>query len=166
MEQQPSSVFILLETLFRAFDKVAAKRHVYKVETIGDCYVAVTGLPDPRKDHAIIKCRFAQTCMLKLQRLTKKLEEVLGPDTSALSMRFGLYSGPVTAGVLRGERGRSHLFGDTVNTAARIESSGRAGRIHLSQECAELLVVVGKSHWVEKRSDLFNANGKGELQIY
>ncbi|KAL3922056.1 MAG: hypothetical protein SGILL_002410 [Bacillariaceae sp.] len=164
--REPSSVFILLETLFRAFDKVAAKRNVYKVETIGDCYVAVTGLPDPRKDHAVVMCRFAQTCMLKMQELTKKLEEFLGPDTSALSMRFGLHSGPVTAGVLRGERGRFQLFGDTVNTAARIESSGKPGRIHLSQDCAELLIAAGKSHWVEKRSDLIQAKGKGELQTY
>jgi hypothetical protein len=68
--------------------------------------------------------------------------------------------------VLRGERGRFQLFGDTVNTAARIESTGESGRIHLSQECADLLVASGKSHWVEKRSDLVHAKGKGELQTY
>jgi class 3 adenylate cyclase len=67
---------------------------VYKVETIGDCYVAVSGLPEPRKDHAVVMARFAQSCMLKQQELTKKLEEILGPDTSTLSMRFGLHSGP------------------------------------------------------------------------
>jgi class 3 adenylate cyclase len=89
--------------------------------------------------------------MLKMQELTKKLEEVLGTDTSALSMRFGLHSGPVTAGVLRGERGRFQLFGDTVNTAARIESSGKPGRIHLSQDCADFLVASGKSHWVSRQ---------------
>ncbi|KAG7373590.1 adenylate/guanylate cyclase [Nitzschia inconspicua] len=108
--REPSSVFVLLETLFRAFDKIAVKRNVFKVETIGDCYVAVTGLPEPRADHAQAMARFAQSCLFKMQMLTKKLEEVLGPDTSTLSMRFGLHSGPVTAGVLRGEKARFQIL--------------------------------------------------------
>lgn len=73
---------------------------------MGDCYVAVTGLPEPRKDHAIAMCRFARDCMFKFRGLTKKLEVTLGPDTSELDMRMGINSGPVTAGVLRGDRSR------------------------------------------------------------
>ena len=72
--------------------------------------------PDPQADHAVRMTKFARECMRKVTDLTHKLETSLGPDTGDLSMRFGLHSGPVTAGVLRGEKSRFQLFGDTVNT--------------------------------------------------
>lgn len=75
--------------------------------SLGDSYVAVTGLPDPQEDHAIIMARFARDCRAKMKQVTRKLEMSLGPDTGELNMRFGLHSGPVTAGVLR-VRGRNY----------------------------------------------------------
>ena len=118
--REPEQVFVLLETLYHAFDASAEKRGVYKVETIGDMYVAVCGLPDPRKDHAVVMARFANDCLKKMYSVLGKLEGHLGPGTGDLSMRFGLHSGPVTAGVLRGTKSRFQLFGDTVNTGTRI----------------------------------------------
>ena len=88
------------------------------------------------------------------------------PDTGELSMRFGIHSGPVTAGVLRGEKSRFQLFGDTVNTASRIESSGEKNMIHLSAETAALLLEAGKADWVQPRETLVTAKGKGEMQTY
>lgn len=84
-----------------------------QVETIGDSYVAVTGLPEPQPEHAVIMTRFARDCKVKMNEVTRKLEMTLGPGTQELQMRFGLHSGPVTAGVLRGEKSRFQLFGDT-----------------------------------------------------
>jgi len=83
------------------------------VETVGDSYVAVTGLPDPQDDHALKMCKFARDCRNRMNIVVRQLELTLGPETSELSMRFGLHSGPVTAGVLRGEKSRFQLFGDT-----------------------------------------------------
>jgi class 3 adenylate cyclase len=147
--REPFQVFSFLESLYGAFDQLAAKHNIYKVETVGgackfgvmirhlfsldfspDCYVAVSGLPDPRKvgglqvwkqppllitchaqDHAVAITRFAFQCVKCCVSLTKRLEVLLGPDTGDLRIRAGLHSGEVTAGVLRGSRSRFQLFG-------------------------------------------------------
>lgn len=133
----PAEVFQLLETLYGSFDEIAQRRRVFKVrfghitfcsnclseyltsllnckvETVGDCYVAVSGVPEPEKNHAVVMSRFARDCMYRMRFLTRKLEVTLGPDTGDLCLRAGLHSGPVTAGVLRGERSRFQLFGGT-----------------------------------------------------
>jgi class 3 adenylate cyclase len=165
-EREPTQVFILLETIYCAFDSIAKLNGVFKVETIGDCYVAVTGLPDPQEDHAVIMASFARSCIKKMQKLTKKLEATLGPGTADLAIRIGLHSGPVTAGVLRGDKSRFQLFGDTVNTASRMESNGERDRIHVSEETAMLLVAAGKKHWIKPREDVIVAKGKGNLHTY
>lgn len=77
-----------------------------------------------------------------------------------LSLRIGLHSGPVTAGVLRGQRSRFQLFGDTVNTAAKMESNSKPGYIQISQDTAELLAVSKKSSWFSPREDRVVAKGK------
>ena len=115
--------------------------------------------------------------------------------TADLRLRCGLHSGPVTAGVLRGDRARFQLFGDTVNTgkqwgedvkrentlmlggvltsfvcglsvASRMESTGVLGKIQVSQRTADLLVAAGKPHWVKPREDTVLAKGKGVLQTF
>ena len=136
------------------------------VETIGDCYVAVSGLPLPRKDHAVVMSKFSSDCLHKMKALVQQLETTLGPDTSDLNLRVGLHSGPVTAGVLRGDKGRFQLFGDTMNTASRLESTGLAGRIHVSRDTAEILVAAGKEKWITQREDEVFAKGKGKLQTF
>jgi class 3 adenylate cyclase len=86
------------------------------VETIGDCYVAVCGLPEPNKNHAVKMAKFGSVCVDEMTVITRKLELALGPGTADLSLRLGLHSGPTIAGVLRGEKARFQLFGDTVGS--------------------------------------------------
>ena len=164
--REPTQVFVLLESLYKAFDAIASRRRVFKVETVGDCYVAVTGLPEYRKDHAVVMARFARDIMSKMDKLAKVLELSLGPGTGELKLRIGMHSGPVTGGVLRGERSRFQLFGDTMNTTARIESTGERGCIHLSEETATLLKQAGKQSWLKRRDQRITAKGKGSMQTY
>ena len=116
--REPTQVFTLLENIYHSFDEIAKRRRIFKVETVGDCYVAVSGLPEPRKDHAVAMARFSKDILQKFREMVKAMVVELGPDTEDLCLRIGLHSGPVTAGVLRGERARFQLFGDTMNTTA------------------------------------------------
>jgi class 3 adenylate cyclase len=100
-----------------------------------------------------------------MEQLTHKLEMTLGPGTSELSLRIGLHSGAVTAGVLRGEKSRFQLFGDTVNTASRMESTGVANKIQVSQETADLIHRAGRQYWLTPRNGTVTAKGKGEMQV-
>ena len=169
--REPAQVFELLEEIYASFDRVAKKGKVFKVETIGgkhkcvymlrsvlpqvfsqaifypsttDCYMAASGLPEERKDHAAVMAKFARECLLQLHRVLRRLEVTLGPETSDLGLRVGIHTGPVTAGVLRGEKARFQLFGDTVNTAARMESTGKKNKIQVSAETAAAISAANQ----------------------
>jgi len=128
--------------------------------------VAVAGLPEPRRDHAVAAARFAFEVMRSFAVTVKHLELTLGPDTSDLNLRIGIHSGPVTAGVLRGERSRFQLFGDTMNMTSCMESTGRKGDIQCSQTTADLLALAEKKRWLAPRPDPVAFRGKGKIQTY
>jgi len=160
----PQHVFRLLEALFKEFDRAAKKLGVFKVETIGDCYVAVCGLPNPCEDHAVVMSQFALVCQRKFNLVVNSLEEI---DADVLRLRSGLHSGPITAGILRGEKSRFQLFGDTMNTAARMESSGIPTKVQISKETAERLTDADKSDWFIPRENMITLKGEeNAIQTY
>jgi class 3 adenylate cyclase len=108
---------------------------------------------------------FVMECTLKIKTVLQKLNDEL--ETANLSMCFGLHSGPITAGILRGKTPQFQFFGDTVNTTARLETNGQPGQIHTPQSTATCLIERGKSNWVIDRDELVDAaKGKGIMQTY
>ncbi len=165
-EREPSQVFELLETVYQAFDKFVKRIGIFKVETTGDCYVAAAGIPCYQPDHAVRAVKFAYECVLHMHELTRQLESSLGPSTLSLSIRVGVHSGPVIGGVLRGDKSRFQLFGDTMNTASRMQTTGEINMIQISGATARFLEEANKSNWVRPRSEPVGLKGKGLVQTF
>jgi len=159
----PERVFEVLETVFRGFDEAAHRLQVFKVETIGDEWLGVTGLPIKQPEtHATAMADFA----LQLQPRLADACLSLGLAEDQLQLRVGLHSGSVTAGVLRTERSRFQVFGDTVNTASRMESTGESGRIQVSAATEELLRKAATGRHALTMRGLVDVKGKGALETF
>lgn len=124
------------------------------------------GVPEPRQDHAVIMAQFADDCRSLANEVFFNLRNKIDASVSRLSLRIGLHSGSVTAGVLRGLKSRFELFGDTINTASRMESTGVPNMIQVSEQTADCLVERGLESWVKPRTDAVLAKGKGYLRTF
>ena len=131
--REPTQVFTLLESLYQAFDSLAKKRFVFKIETIGDCYVAVAGLPEAREDHALMMALFARDCLKTFQALVGALKHKLGPGTSELGESdprdgSGIYRATscLRPKLFFGERVAN---GASYRTCNRWRPSGREGQV-------------------------------------
>ncbi|XP_032677581.1 retinal guanylyl cyclase 2 isoform X3 [Odontomachus brunneus] len=155
----PFQVVDLLNDLYTCFDDTINAYTVYKVETIGDAYMVVGGCPVRIPDHA----SQVATMALDLLHQSGKFKLKHLPDTP-LRLRIGLHTGPCCAGVVGLTMPRYCLFGDTVNTASRMESTGAPWRIHLSQATRDRLTQVGGYH-IEYRGPT-DVKGKGKMPTY
>ena len=150
-----SDLVKLLGSVFSRFDTLAEKFGVEKIKTIGDAYMVASGVPLGREDHAESIAGFA----LAMQKSLETISIEMGRE---LSLRIGIHSGPVTAGVIGTRKFAYDLWGDTVNTASRMESNGTVGKIQVSQYTQELL----QDCFVLEPRGMVAMKGKGELMTY
>jgi class 3 adenylate cyclase len=151
----PDEVVKLLDGLFTVFDDLCGQHGVEKIKTIGDAYMAVAGVPRPDPDHAASIAELA----LEMQAAAALFAEHWpGP----LAIRIGISSGPVVAGVIGHRKFAYDLWGDTVNTASRMESHGTPGSIQVSASAHALL----RDRYTFGEPQLTEVKGKGAIEMY
>ena len=157
-EVSPTKVIECLSAYFQVIDDLAETFGVYKVETVGDGYQAICGAPVFRKDHADTMAVFA----LKVIETLPTMRIIFNSED--FDVRVGINSGPIVTGVIRADRIRWQLFGDTVNVASRMESTSVPGRIQISKSTRDLLLFSDNFN-VEKRG-LIEVKGKGQQETF
>ena len=151
----PEDLVRMLNGLFTRFDTLALELGVEKIKTLGDAYMAVTGLPVETADHAVVAALMALRMLDELRDFNEGRE-------ADLDLRVGMHSGPVVAGVIGSNKFIYDLWGDTVNLAARMESHGRPGYIQVSEATQKLLEARFRC---ESRGEI-EVKGKGLMPTY
>ena len=141
-----------LDEMFSKFDDLTEKYGIEKIKTIGDSYMVVAGLTSEEKEHAAILFKFGQ----ELIKISSNYNDHNG---NPITLRVGINSGPAVSGVIGKSKFSFDIWGDTINTAARLESYGSPGRIHMSSKTFKL---INKKIKHEKRN--IEIRGKGLIE--
>jgi len=154
----PQELVIVLDSYFRAYDQALSRYGVEKIKTIGDAYMCACGLPQSAKHHALQTVAFG----LEMMRLTDEINEQRSKrGQEPWELRIGIHSGMVIAGVVGQKKFAYDIWGDTVNVASRMESSGKEGHVNISEHTYKLV----KSHFVCSSRGKVSAKNKGELEM-
>ena len=152
----PRQIFDLLGQLYTRFDALLERHPVYKVETVGDCYIVAGGVPDPDPRHADAVVAVALD-------MVDAVAGVLLPGGEPLQIRVGINSGPVVAGVVGTRMPRFCLYGDTVNTASRMETTSMPMHVQVSENTFQLL---DRKLWVLEPRGEVQLKGRGTMRSY
>jgi|HubBroStandDraft_6_1064221.scaffolds.fasta_scaffold71643_2 adenylate cyclase len=152
---EPTRVVAMLNELFCKFDDLAGQFGLEKIKTVGDCYMVAGGLPEPRTDHAEAVAAMGIGMLHAVREFNARAGE-------AIEIRVGIHSGPVVAGVIGKRKFVYDMWGDTVNTASRMESFGIPGAIQVSDDCRRLL--DGKFQLT--RRGMIDVKGKGMMETW
>ncbi len=152
----PEELIGELDTCFKAFDTIISRYGIEKIKTIGDAYLAISGLPDPVPDHAE---KVAQAA-LEIAEYMAERHKALGDRT--FEIRIGMHSGSVVAGIVGVKKFAYDIWGDTVNTAARMQQHSEPGKINITQTSYELIRHKFNCTYRGK----VEAKNKGELKMY
>jgi len=151
----PSELVQFLNQIFSSFDNLVEKYQLEKIKTIGDAYMVAGGFPEPRHDHAEAIADLALEMQGSLAKCHTETNQVF-------DMRIGIHTGPAVAGVIGNKKFIYDVWGDTVNTASRMESHGIAGQIQVSDATYKVL----KGQYILKKRGLIEIKGKGRLTTY
>ena len=155
----PEELVVLVDNYFTKFDEITQKYNIEKIKTIGDAYLCVSGLPVVNDNHAINAINAA----LEMRDYVQSIAAAKNPDDpSAFEIRIGIHSGPVVSGVVGSKKFAFDIWGDTVNTASRLETNSDSSKINVSGSTYDLV----KDHFsTQYRGKLF-AKNKGEIDMY
>jgi len=155
----PQELIAELNYCFKGFDQIISKYNIEKIKTIGDAYMAVSGLPSASPDHALNVVRAA----LEIRDFIVNYKEQRREQGKIFfEMRIGINSGEVVAGIVGIKKFAYDIWGDAVNIAARMETNGQVGRVNISEATYEL---VKDNFETEYRGEI-EAKGKGEIKMY
>jgi len=158
----PMKVSDMLDRLYMKFDDLSRQHDVFKIETIGDAYMAVTNLVHHQEDHALRVAQFARDT---IKAAAETLIDVDKPDLGYVNIRVGFNSGPVVSNVVGNRNPKFTIIGDTVNCAARMESNSLPLKIHCSDASALILKEKHPEIPLYSRGSI-PIKGKGEMETF
>ena len=155
----PKELVTEIDTCFKGIDKIMGKHNIEKIKTIGDAYMAAGGLPTKNTSHPFDVVKAAEEIILFMDSLK---QERIKNNKPFFEIRIGIHTGPVIAGIVGIKKFSYDIWGDTVNTASRLESSGEVNKINLSGATYDLI----KDQYKCEHRGKIEAKNKGKIDMY